>query len=313
MATAFAVLAAVPAAAQNFPNRPIHLVASGPVGSAVDLVARLLADGLRSSLGQNVLVEDRPTANGAVAGEYVAHARPDGYTLLFVATSVLAINPHLNKDIAWNPLKDFTPIGEIGTTPSAIGTSPTSPYKTFADLVAAAKAKPGTVKFGTITLTLSHFVALAWKQTDNIDFKIITFGSQADMVTAGMSGDVDSISVGAGALLSLFESGRLRPLAVTSRAPLDTLPGTPSIGASVPGSETESWYGAFGPAGLDPAVVKRLNDAINTAVQDPGFAAKLRNLATVPTGGTPDHLRDRLKADYDSFGALIARAGLEIR
>lgn len=299
--------------AQDFPERkPIRLVVSGPVASATDLVARVLAEGMEKSLGQRVIVENKPTANGAIAGAEVARAPADGYSLLLMVTSSMVINPHLNRNVAWHPTKDFTPIGEIGTTASVFAGPAEMPYKNFGEVLAAAKAKPGQIKLGILNLTLSHFVALALKEDVGADFAIIPFSSQAQMMTAVLNHDVDLISTGAGSLLPFFVNGKLKPLVVTSDARVENLPVTPTLAEFVRGFSAPNWFGLFGPAGMDPRVVAQLNRTLNQLTERPGFREQLKGFGTVVSGGTPEAMARRVQQDFERYRGIVTRSGLKI-
>jgi tripartite-type tricarboxylate transporter receptor subunit TctC len=301
------------ASAQDFPNRkPIRLIVSGPVASATDLVARLLAEGMKASLGQAVVVENKPAANGALAGAEVARSPADGYSLLLMVTSSMVINPHLNRNVGWNPNKDFTAIAEVGTTASVMAVSADSPFGNFGMALSAARAKPGHIKLGVLTLTLSHFTALALKEEIGADFSIIPFSSQSQMLTAALSHDVDMISTGVASLLPFFESGKLRPLVVTSDTRMQSLPSTPMLADFAHGFSAPNWFGLFGPAGMNPAVVARLNRVVNQLLDQPTFRKQLMGYGTLPSGGTPEAMAKRVQQDFERYRGIVAKSGLKI-
>lgn len=314
-AALFLAAAAMPALAQvqEFPQRkPLRLIVGSPVASATDLVGRLLADGIETSLGQRVIVENKPTANGAIAGADVARSSADGYTLMLMATSSMVINPHLNHSVRWDPVKDFTAIVEIGTTASVVAVTAASPFRSFGDALAAAKARPGIVKLGVLAMTLSHFMALALKEEIGVEFALIPFTSQSQMMSAAISGDVDLISTGVGGIIQFFADGRLRPLVVTSDVRLESLPQTPILAEFVRGFSAPNWFGLFGPAGMDRKIVAQLNGVVLKLLSNPQFKEKLKLNGTLPGGGTSEALAERVQGDFNRYRGIVARSGLKL-
>lgn len=304
----------MPVLAQEYPSKKaIQLISNGPVGSSSDIVARLLADELGTRLNQRIVVEAKPTANGALAGEAVARANADGYTLLFSSTSSMVINPHLNKNLSWNPLKDFTPITEIGVTANVIAVAGDSKFNSFKELVAATRQKPGQIKLGVFNLTLGHFMALALKQTANIDFQIIPFSQQAQMITALISHDIDVMTTAAGSLLPMISSGRMKALAVSSDQRLQTLPDVPPIRDFAPSFSAANWFGLYTTAGTDAKVVQRLQTAINDLLQSPKFKGQLMTAGTIATGGTGAAFHKRMESDLARYGDIVTKAKLTIQ
>ena len=300
-----------PALAQDTTRRrPIRLVLAGAVATAADLVGRLLAERLGHLLEQTVVVENRSTANGAIAGAEVARAAPDGHTLLLATTSAMVVNPHLIRGLGWHPLRDFTAIAEVGRTPSVVATSATSIYRDFQSVVLAARTRPDEVTVGVLALTLSHFLVLALQQRRGMAFSVVPYTAQSQMVAAVLSGHVDLVSTGAGSLLPFFQSGDLRPLVLTGEEGLASLPEVPTIGRFAPGLDVTSWFGLFGPARLDPATAHRINAAVNALLAEPGFREELLRYGTVPSGGTPVALAARVRDDLASYDALVTGSGL---
>ncbi|MFT8246837.1 Bug family tripartite tricarboxylate transporter substrate binding protein [Roseomonas sp. BN140053] len=299
------------AIAQAFPrSRAIRLVVSGPVASATDLVSRVLADALEPVLGQRVVVENKPTANGAVAGADVARSSADGYSLLGMVTSSMVINPHINRNVSWHPVNDFTAIGEIGTTASVVAAPANSPYHNFDEALTAARARPDQVTFGVLTLTLSHFIALALKQRTGAEFSLIPFTTQAQMVSAALSRDIDLVSTGAGGVLPLIETGELLPLVVTSDERITPLPAVPTLAEFVPGFSAPNWLGLFGPAGMDPGIVATLNAAMNDVLARPSVREQLIRAGTMPSSGSARAMADRVRSDFERYRDIVAAAGL---
>lgn len=296
------------ASAQAWPDRPIRLLAGVPAGSPTDIAARLLADRLGATRGWRLVVDNRPTANGMLAMDTVRRAPPDGYTLIFTASSTLTVLPHLSRNADWKPA-DFTPVIHIGATPIAITVAADSPLRSLADLIAAAKAKPDTIKAGLLPLTMSHFAQLMLDRAAGIALRPIPYTAQSQLLQSVLSRDVDVIFNGAGGVVAAVEGGQMRALAVTGE-PIPALPGTPSAAADLPGFDASSWFGLFGPARMDAETVTLLNEAINAVLREPDMRAKLERTGAVVTGGPPGRLAAAAENDFARFGELVAREHL---
>ncbi|KFL29565.1 hypothetical protein JP75_20220 [Devosia riboflavina] len=296
-----------PVMAQDYPARPVQVVATGTAGTPTDIVARALAEALSASLGQRFVVENHPSANGAVAGGIVAEATPDGYSLLMASSSVLSVMPHLNEALTWDPFADLDPIISIGTAPLAIGVPPNSPYNTLEELVAGAKANPGDITAGAFSLALAHLAVLMLDQAADIDTTFVGYANSADLLTAGMSGEIGFMINGAGPLIPLFAAGSLKPIAVTSSKRFEGLPDVPTVAETYPGYDAGSWFGLFGPHDLDPAVRDKLVATISEIVQAPAFREQLLGLGASARILTGDDFKAVIRSDYDRFGSLIAQ------
>jgi tripartite-type tricarboxylate transporter receptor subunit TctC len=306
------LFAHVPAMAQSYPSKPVHIIIGTPAGGPSDVMARFLAQELSASFGPRFVVENRPGANGALAGDVVAKADRDGYTIMLCSASVMTITPHMNSNLRWDPLKDFTPIVYIGTTPLAIGVPKASSINSLSDLLAAARKEPGAINFAVQTGSMPHIAGKMLESGGGVQMTLVPFRGGGQMHAAVLANEVHVIIDGITPLIPHFQSGALTPMAVTGDSRVDVLPNTPTVGELIPGFEAGSWFALFGPAGLEPAVVKLMNEAVNKIIAKPDIRARLVQMAIAPVGGEPDRLRQRLQVDFEKFGAVIKRAGIKL-
>ena len=263
-----AVVAAPLAEAQTpaYPARAIHLVVGAPVGSGMDLGTRILAERLRDDLGQPVIVENKPGADGIVAARAVATAAPDGYTLLPSTNSQMTINPIVVRDLSYDPLRDFAPIAMYMRVPMILVVNASLPVNSVAELIAYAKANPGLLNYGSGS-SVFMFITENFKSLAGIDMRHIPYNGVPPVVSALLAGDVQVGVVNLAPAAAHIKSGKLKALAVmnASREPL--IADVPAIGETgVRGFDLAVWIGMFAPAGTPPEIVARLNDAIVRAV-----------------------------------------------
>src|SRR5438270_7453971 len=276
-----AFLAAAPfqssAAAQTWPAKPVKIIAVFPPGGSVDQVARILAQQLTQQTGQQVIVENRGGASGSIGTAVVAKADPDG-TTLGVVFDTHAVNPALIPNLPFDTLRDLTPIMLVGKGGMALVTHPDQPYKSFRDVVAAAKAKPGSVSFGTIGAgSLGHLAMAQLGNQLGVEFNHIPYRGGGPLMNDAI-GDQVPLAIGSVFLVSPYvTSGRLRAIAVTSAKPDPKLPAAEPIASQgVPGFEAYTWWGVFGPANLPPALARRIHEELAKAVGTPSVMEKLQ-------------------------------------
>jgi tripartite-type tricarboxylate transporter receptor subunit TctC len=275
------IISTVPAAlAQSWPSKPVRLVVPFAPGGTVDVLTRLLSERLNASLGQPFLIENRPGAGGNIGAEAVARAAPDGYTLLVSGSPTHAVNPTLYKKLPFDPIRDFTPIALIGTSPNLFVVNPAAPVHSVQDLIKLAREKPGDVSYSTAGPgTSGHLAAELLKSLMKVDVRHVPYKGQADAITAVMRGDVAFSFVTVPATLPHVKAGRLRAIAITSRARSPLAPDVPAVAESgVPDFEVLGWYAMYGPSGLPPEVVSRLAGELDRHMRDPGTAEKLVQL-----------------------------------
>lgn len=268
-------------------DRPIRLVVPFPAGGGTDIVARRLGDHLRKELGQPVIVENRAGATGNIGADNVAHSAPDGCTLMLTAAP-FAIAPAIFKNLPFDPVRDFTSVAQIAIVPLLVVTRSDSPLKSLADLEAAAKAKPDAVSYGTFGtgapphLVGVHMQSLGKFQMTHVPYK----GGQAALPDL-VSGQLDVAILDVVSMIPLISSGRLKALAITGPKRTTALPDVPTLTEAGVPFDTVGWYGLFGPAKMDPAVVARLNAAANKAMALPEMRAMLVDGGALPVDTPP--------------------------
>jgi tripartite-type tricarboxylate transporter receptor subunit TctC len=269
----FALLLSVmtgPALAQAWPTKAVTFVSPFPPGGSVDPIARLIAAKLTDALGQQFIVENRVGASGSIGTGYVAKSAPDGYTFVFVFDTH-AVNPSLLPKMTFDTLKDLAPVMLIGTAPMALATAPGKPYKTFADFVAAAKAKPDTVSYGSIgSGSLGHLTMMLVQEAGNFKTIHIPYKGGGPMVTDVLGGQIDS-GIGSVAVMSAhIKSGKMRPLAVTGETRSAAMPDVPTLAEQgYKGFSALAWWGIFAPAGTPQPIIDKLNAEVAKILRSP--------------------------------------------
>jgi len=305
-AAAANLLPASRAFAQTYPGKPIRLIVPFPAGGATDLFARTLSQKMSEKLGAAVVVDNKPGAGGAIGSDLAAKAPADGYTLLLATTSTHSIGPSINK-LPYDTVRDFTPIGHVGDAPSIMLVPNDSPAKSVREWIDYAKKNPGKLNYassgpGTIVqLTAELFKSMAGVFVTHIPYK----GTALAMPDL-MSGKVDLLFDALPTGLPFVRDGRLRALAVTSpqRSPL--APDLPPVADTLPGFESTTWFGLFGPRGLPADLVARVNAAANQAVSDPELRDKLGKLGIEPATGTPAQFAALVAQDAAKWKKIIA-------
>lgn len=258
------------ALAQSWPAKAVTFVSPFPPGGSVDPIARLIAAKLTEALGQQFIVENRVGASGSIGTGYVAKSAPDGYTFVFVFDTH-AVNPSLLPKMTFDTLKDLAPVMLIGTAPMALATAPGKPYKTFADFVAAAKAKPDTVSYGSIgSGSLGHLTMMLVQEAGNFKVVHIPYKGGGPMVTDVLGGQIDS-GIGSVAVMSAhIKSGKMRPLAVTGETRSAAMPDVPTLAEQgYKGFSAVAWWGIFAPAGTPQPIIDKLNAEVAKVLQTP--------------------------------------------
>ncbi len=273
------------AAAQAYPSKPVRMIVPGAAGGPTDTPARVLADALYNMLGQRFVVENRAAGGGIVAGETVARAEPDGYTLLFANSSTLAINPALNRNMPYDPASDLVPVGFTNDSPQILVAHPAFPAKDAKDLVAYAKSNPGKVNFATASNgTLPHLTFELFRSMMDIDVVHVPYASGAPALAAVVKGESDVLF---DVLKTRVKTGELKALATTGRQRDEDLPDVPTFRELGIDLTATSWGGVAAPKNTPPAIIALLNAKLNELHASPEFRAKLANLGLVSRGGTP--------------------------
>ena len=306
-------VASFPAQAQTnapYPTKPLRFVVGLAPGGATDIVARLVAQKLTESLGQSVIVDNRSGAAGSIGAGIVAKAPPDGYTLLVVSSS-FSINPSL-YDLPFDSVRDFVPVVQIAQAPFLLVVHPGLRVDSVKDLVALAKAKPGTLYFSSGGNGGSgHLAGELFKRMADINVDHVPFRGGSPALQGVMSGQVQFTFSAIVAGLQQWRAGRVRALAVTSAQRSKAAPDVPTVSeAGVPGYQAHSWYGILAPAGTPRAVTDRLNAAVAKIVRMPDISEKLLADGAEPVGGTPAQFARHLSDEIDRFRKLAKAVGL---
>ncbi|TPG59639.1 tripartite tricarboxylate transporter substrate binding protein [Roseomonas nepalensis] len=305
--------APAPAPASNWPSRPIRWILGFAPGGAGDITARLMAPRLQALLGQPVLIENRPSAGGIVAAEAVARSAPDGHTLLLV-TSTSSTAVAFYRTLPFDTERDFAPVGLISTFGHVLLTGPNAPYRNLTDVIAAARARPGSVNIASIGVgTAQHLSAELFRVMSGIETVTVTYRSTPDLLNAVAAGEVQlAFETLPPVVGQLGPGARMRALAISSAARFPGLPDVPTAEeAGLPGYLAGSWNGVQAPARTPPEIVARLNAAINQVVAEPEIRARLLEMGLQPSAGAPDALQARLLGDIALWNRVVAEAKIE--
>lgn len=299
--------------AQDYPNKPIRMVIPYTPGGSIDTVGRMVADQLQRQLGQAIVIENTPGASGLLGAMNVKKAKADGYTLLFNASSQ-AYLPLVVAKKTYDAEQDFTPIGQIGYVPLIVAVNNDVPAKTMAEFVQLAKANPGKYTWATSGLgTTSHLSEEMVNRALGLQMEIVAYKGAVPQLTDVIGGHVSAAISPMPGVTPFVQAGRLRPLAVTSKTRVASLPDVPTLAESgMPGFELLSWYGIWGPAGLPAAITERLNAEIGKAVQAPSLKAKFADLSFVPTQSTPAQFKQLITEDLAKIGKAVKEANIRI-
>jgi tripartite-type tricarboxylate transporter receptor subunit TctC len=297
------------AGAQNYPARPVKLLVPFAAGGVADITARVLSQKMSGTIGQQVLVENRPSAGGIVASEAVAKAEPDGYTLLFI-TNGNAVSASLFKSLPYDTVKDFAPISTVGFFDLVLVVDSASKVGSVRELIALAKANPSKFNIGTINPgSTQNLAAELFKSMAGLDAQVVPFKATPAVITALKGNDVQAAFEILAPVLGQIRGGTLKALAVTSDKRFAGLPGVPTVAESgVPGYQASSWNGVAAPAKTPKAVIDRLNREVNTALAAPEVRSRLQELGVEARAGTPEALRALLVSEIAKWKAVIERA-----
>ncbi|ANV99612.1 Bug family tripartite tricarboxylate transporter substrate binding protein [Bradyrhizobium icense] len=298
------------AQADSYPSRALRIVVGFAPGGSNDIIARLLADKLNRSLGQPVIVENKPGAGGAVAASFVKSQPADGYTLLVGATGAMVVGPAIGAPASYETLADFQPVSMLGTSPLVLVVSATAPHKTLKDLVAWSKANPSTANYASASPTFTLAAELL-KLRSGASMQRVSYRGSNDAVLAVLGNQVTAAICDPLPAIPLLKDGKLRALAVTSTIRLPELPDVPTTAeAGVTGAEAAFWTGLFVPKNTPKEIVDRLEAEVRTAMQDADVRQKLRSLATDAASSSPAEFTDRIKADLKAWSDVAKVANV---
>jgi tripartite-type tricarboxylate transporter receptor subunit TctC len=312
-ALALALIGGV-AQAQNYPNKPVKIIVPYPPGGAVDVLARLLSNKFTASLGQPVIVDNRPGAGGNLGVDLVAKSPPDGYTIL-INTNGTAISPALYPKLPFDVTRDLMPVSQLVSTTLVIVASPKLPVGSIAEMIAAAKAKPGTLNYGMTGLgNPLHLTMEMLKLSAGIDIVSVAYKGDAQLVAALTAGEVDLAVTPTVSSLPLIEDGRIKPLAVTSAKRSAALPNLPTVAESgIPGFESTGWLGLFLPARTPAAIAAVIQSETKKALAAPDVLERLRVIAYEPVGSSSDEFAKFFTAELAKFAKLVKDANIPMQ
>jgi tripartite-type tricarboxylate transporter receptor subunit TctC len=305
-----AATGAAPARSQ-FPDRPVHIYVPYPAGGGVDILTRTLGDVVSRQWGQPVVVENRPGAGGVVASQALVQSPPDGYALIMVASGH-ATNPFLYPKLPYDTFKNFTPISLLASSPNILLVRADSPFKSLSDVIAEAKAKPGSLAFGHAgTGTSTHLAGTLLMNLARIDLQPIPYKGGAPAINDLLGGQIPLSFNNGPESVGQLAAHTVRALAVTTAKRLPFLPDVPSIGETVPGYDTEVWWGLVGPGGMPRDLVEKLSHDFVAALNTDAVKDRLSKLASIPIGSTPQEFDKKIHDDYDKWGPIIQAAGIK--
>ena len=311
MMTIGAAMASSAIAQPAWPSKPVHLVVGFPPGGANDILARLVGAKLQEQWGQPVVIDNKPGANAIIATEFVARAAPDGYTLLVGASGAMAFNPGLYSKLSYDPLRDFEPVTMLGSFPLVLAVNPSLPAQSVKELVQLATAEPGKFNYSAGSTPFQLAMELL-KLRARISVNHIAYKGSAQAVAAVMSNEVQMTFVDAPPAVGQIKAGKLRVLAVTSKARAPVLPGSPTmVEAGIPDFEVVLWTSLFAPAGTPRALVERLQQQVAAILRLPDVAERMAGLGIEPVGSTPAQLGAVLRADVEKWTAVAKSANIK--
>ena len=299
---------------QPYPNRTIRLVVPFPAGGTTDILARAASQKLTESLGQPVVVDNRPGAGGNIGADMVAKSAPDGYTLLMGTVGTHAINASLYSKMPYDHVKDFTPIVLVAGVPNVLVVNPSVPVNSVGDLIKLAQAKPGAINFASSgSGTSIHLSGELFKTMAHVDMTHVPYKGSAPALTDLIGGQVQVMFDNLPSSLAQIKAGKLRAVAVTSLKRAPALPDVPTISESgLPGFEASSWFGVLGPAGTPPSVVTRINSEINNWLQSPEARAQLLAQGAEAAGGTPESFASHIRAETEKWAKVVKASGAKV-
>ena len=295
----------------TYPNRPIHIIISFPAGTATDTLARVVGQKLESALGQPVIIDIRTGAAGNNGLAAAARSAPDGYTLT-IGGAAMCINVSIYGERAVNPLRDFTPVGKLATSPIIIVANPSAHIDTLADLIARARREPGRLAYSTPGVgTPTHVAAELLSTLADVSMLHIPYAGSGQLMTDVLSGNVPLSFALPGATQQFVTSGQLRAIAVTGPHRIAALPDVPTVAESgYPGFDVTSWHSILAPAGTPPEIVERLNHELVSIIAMPDVRERLTAIGMEPSPSSPAQLEAEIRTEIARWGPVVRRAGI---
>jgi len=315
LALLFGATAGTQSMAQSYPSKPIRLIIPFTPGGSTDILGRVVGQSLTEAWGQQVLIENKPGAGGAIGAEAAARAAPDGYTLFMGHVGTLAVNPALYPKLPYDPVKDFVPITLIAMVPNVLVVNPAVPAKTVQELIGLAKAKPAQLNYGSGGQgSAAHLAVEYFKLMTKTDIVHVPYKGTVPAVTDLMAGRITLTMTGLPPLLPQIRAGKLRALGVATGKRLPQLPEVPTIAeAGVPGFEATQWYGLLAPAGTPKAIIDRVHVEIARALVKPGVRTRLETAGADPVSMTPAEFAGFISSETTRWGRVIREAAITVQ
>jgi tripartite-type tricarboxylate transporter receptor subunit TctC len=300
--------------AQGYPSKPVRMIVPFPPGGATDIVARIVGQKLSEVWGQSVLIENRSGAGGNIAAIEAAKSAPDGYTLFFPSGSVVTANEHIYKNSPVNPERDFVAVTNCATGPQVLVVPTSSPYKTTSDLIAAAKAQPGKLSFGSAGIgSQGHLATEYLVYTAGVDAVHVPYKGEGPALNDLIAGQTQFMVTNLAAAVGFINQGRLRALGVTSKVRASQVPDVPTIAETLPGFESAGWFGIVAPAGTPRNIVDKIYRDTAKVMDTTELRARLYVLGMVPVGDSPENFAEYMKAERLRWGKVVSERKIEMR
>ncbi len=310
-AAALASVAVLPGVARSqasFPNKPVRMIVPFPPSGSTDIVARTVAERLGAALGQNVIVDNRPGATGAIGLEALARAEPDGYTIGLATIGSIAINPAVNRKLSWDPKRDFAPIGYVGQTPFALIVRPDLKANTLQEFIALARKDPDRISYATGGNGGSqHVAAVLLEDLAGIKMRQIPYKGSGPALIDLMGGQVDAMIEPAVSAAPHIRSGKVRALALASARRSASFPGVPVVAETVPGYDVGAWFALFAPAKAPAAAIARINRELVTLLREPQVVERLGQAGVEVAPGSPEQLGTFLSQELDKWKQVVTK------
>ncbi|HYC46494.1 MAG TPA: tripartite tricarboxylate transporter substrate binding protein [Burkholderiales bacterium] len=310
---AVSLVSAVPAAAQQWPDKPVRILVPFPPGGGTDIQARLLSAAFQKSMGQNFIIDNRTGAGGLIAGQLAVDSPPDGNTILFTSGSISVVVTLYEKRMKFNVLTDLQPVSWISSTPLVLTVHPSVPAKSAKDLIALAKARPGQMNAGGNSAgSTAHLTAEMFNQMMGLKTTVLTYRGGGPAVIALISGEIDYIFGTAPSIMPHIKSGKARGLAVTTPKRSSALPDLPTMSSMYPGFESDNWYAMFFPKGTPRPIIDKLNAEIKKALETPEIKTFYPREALDAVASSPEELASLLKREIAKYAKVIRAANIKL-
>ena len=314
LAATLLLLAAFSVFAQNYPSRPVRVIVPFPPGGATDIVARVIGQKLNDTWGQTIVIDNRGGAGGNIGGEIAARSNSDGYTLFMTSGSIVTANQHIYRKMPFDPEKDLVAVTGAASGPQLIAVNPGFPAKTLKDFIAAAKAKPKGLTFGSAGFsTQTHLAGENFMYAAGIDAVHIPYKGEGPAITELVSGQLNFMTPNMAAAIGFVTQGKLRGIAVTSKERVKQLPDVPAVAETIPGFENIGWFGLMAPTGTPPAVVRKIHEDTTKALQAPDFVQRLTQLGMVPYLKDPQAFARTIKEESAYWAKIVKARNLVVQ